>query len=142
MHIELRSVVPSLKSKQTNKHIRTTKTNERRFYHSWAKMSAAHVCAQAHCSTKDECANRQKEEGKKTCCPTGLGESKKTAFQSDLRSARDPAGSALQTTKNILKTQEHRVNKVMTNLSEMPHLLLLGPHHSAEGKANQELGLE
>lgn len=68
--------------------------------------------------------------------------SQKTAFQSNFRSARDLAGSALQTTKNILNTQEHGVNKVMTNLSEMPHLFLLGPYHSAEGKANQELGLE
>lgn len=70
VHIELRSVVPSLKSKQTNKHIRTTiKTNEKRSYHSWAKMSAAQVCACAHCSAGEERA-KQAEGGREESMPS------------------------------------------------------------------------
>lgn len=42
------------------------KTNERRSYHSWAKMSVAHMCARAHRSTGDERAKgRGRERGER-----------------------------------------------------------------------------
>lgn len=52
------------------------RTKERKSYHSWAKTSAACVCAHAHCSTGEERAKgREREEEKKTCCPAGHQES-------------------------------------------------------------------
>lgn len=52
---------PQLK-KQTN--TKNNKNNKERYYHSWAKASAARVCACAHCSTGDERA-KQAERGRK-----------------------------------------------------------------------------
>lgn len=44
MHIELTSVVPSLKNKQKQK------TSERKgFYYSWARSSTDHRCMRAYC---------------------------------------------------------------------------------------------
>lgn len=45
------------------------KTNERISYHSWAKMSAGHVCAHAHRSTGDERAKGRGREKRKHAVP-------------------------------------------------------------------------
>lgn len=96
------------------------KTNERRSYHSWAKMSVAHVCARAHCSTGDERAKGRGRERREHAAPLAAKSQqlylRRALFRLTLGQPKIMLALLFKTIQNIPETQEHRVNKVRTNL--------------------------
>ena len=92
----VRSVVPSLKSKQTNKkknkqkktkkkkinthttkqtHKKTNENQQKKILPLLGQDECGHVCARAHCNTGDERAKGRGEGEKETCCAAGHQES-------------------------------------------------------------------
>ncbi|KAL1771000.1 hypothetical protein HispidOSU_024099 [Sigmodon hispidus] len=97
-------------------------------------MSAAHGCACAHCSTGMSVrAYRQREERKKHAVPLASKIKELLSYKTaNSKSAKDILDLLFKPFKTLLKLWK-----------ATPHLLLLVPYHSAEGKeANQEKGVK